>query len=166
MCSHGYTGVRHWWMVGSIAAKVARFAQVPVLVLREGGPVPEERQAGERPLRVLVPLDGSDHARAALVPAAHLAAALAAPGQGALHLIHVAQSAHEGRGLARTARSAARSDQSTHTSLNMATEYLKATIQQVRDGSLDKSITDLGLEFTFSVTADDEIGRASCRERT
>ena len=43
MCSHGYTGVRRWWMIGSVAAKVARFAQIPVFVLREGGPVPEER---------------------------------------------------------------------------------------------------------------------------
>ena|SRR5690348_17240317 len=24
MCSHGYTGVRRWWMLGSVSAKVAR----------------------------------------------------------------------------------------------------------------------------------------------
>ena len=106
ICSHGYTGVRRWWMVGSVAAKVARFAEVPVLVLREGGPVPEARHPGEPPLRILVPLDGSDAAKAALVPAAYLAATLAAPGQGALHLLHVVQPAHEVKVPTRTARNA------------------------------------------------------------
>src|ERR1700730_610919 len=24
ICSHGYTGVKRWWMIGSVAAKVAR----------------------------------------------------------------------------------------------------------------------------------------------
>ena len=163
MCSHGYTGVKHWWMLGSVAAKIARFAQIPVMILREGGPVPEERHPGERPLRVLVPLDGSDYAKAALVPAAYLAAAMAAPGQGALHLTHIVQPAHEGRGPARTARSTARGAQSTQTALNMAREYLKATIQQIRDGSLDKGITDLDLEFTFTVTVDDDIAQGIIR---
>src|SRR5436305_1777739 len=120
MCSHGYTGVKHWWMLGPVAAKIARFTQIPVMILREGGPVPGERQAGERPLRILVPLDGSDYARAALVPAAYLAAALAIPGQGALHLIHIVHPAHQGRGLTKTSRSTARTAQSTQTSLNMA----------------------------------------------
>ena len=159
MCSHGYTGVRQWWMLGSVAAKVARFAQIPVLVLREGGSVPEERHPGERPLRVLVPLDGSDYAKAALVPAA----SLAAPGQGALHLLHVVQPPHEGREPTRTARSTARSAHGTQTSLNMAREYLIATVQQLRDGSLDKGITDLGLEFTFTVTVDDDIAQGIIR---
>jgi Universal stress protein family len=61
ICSHGYTGVIRWWMLGSVAAKVARFARIPVLILREGGPLPQERHPGEQPLRVLVPLDGSDY---------------------------------------------------------------------------------------------------------
>lgn len=163
MCSHGLTGVRQWWMLGSVAAKIARFAQIPVMILREGGPVPEERQPGERPLRVLVPLDGSDYARAALAPAAYLAAALAAPGKGALHLLHVVQPTHEGRGPARTARSTARGAQGTQTSVNMAREYLKATVNQIRDGSLDKGITELDLEITFTVTVDDDIAQGIIR---
>jgi nucleotide-binding universal stress UspA family protein len=163
MCSHGDTGVRRWWMVGSVAAKVARFAQVPVLVLREGGSVPEERHAGERPLRVLVPLDGSDYARAALVPAASLAAALAAPGQGALHLTHVVQPAHDARVPTRTARSTARTAQDTQTSQNMAREYLNATIQQLRDTSRVSGIADLNLELTSSVTIDDDIAQGIIR---
>ena len=34
MCSHGFTGVTHW-MMGSVAEKVARYADIPVLILRE-----------------------------------------------------------------------------------------------------------------------------------
>ncbi len=159
MCSHGYTGVRRWWMMGSVAAKVARFAETPVLVLREGGPVPEERQPGEPPLRVLVPLDGSDYAKAALEPAASLAAALAAPGQGALHLTHVVQPAPAVKGLAAKARTA----QSTQGGQNMAREYLNATIRQFRDGSSNSDIANLNLEFSSSVTTDDDIAQGIIR---
>src|SRR5579864_694276 len=106
-------------MLGSVAAKVARFAHIPVLILREGGSVPQERHPGEPPLRVLVPLDGSDYAKAALVPAAYLAAALAAPGQGALHLTHVVQPARDANVPTRTARNA----QDTQTAQKMAREY-------------------------------------------
>ncbi|TMF41365.1 MAG: universal stress protein [Chloroflexi bacterium] len=142
MCSHGYTGVK-------------RFADIPVLVLREGGSVPEERHPGERPLRVLVPLDGSDYARAALVPAAYLAAALAAPGRGALHLTHIVQPTNEGK--------AARATQNTQALLNMAKEYLEATIHYLREGSLDPGIVNLNLEFTSSVIVDDEIAQGILR---
>ena len=155
MCSHGYTGVKRWWMMGSVAAKIARFADIPVLVLREGGSVPEERHPGERPLRVLVPLDGSDYARAALVPAAYLAAALAAPGRGALHLTHIVQPTNEGK--------AARATQNTQALLNMAKEYLEATIHYLREGSLDPGIVNLNLEFTSSVIVDDEIAQGILR---
>src|SRR3989440_2290718 len=160
MCSHGYTGVKHWWMLGSVAAKIARFAQIPVVILREGGPVPEERHPGDRPLRVLVPLDGSDYAKAALVPAAYLAAALATPGQGALHLTHVVQPAHEGRGPTRTARSTARGAQSTQTALNMAREYLNATLNYIRS---EPTIAELNLVLTSSVTVDDDIAQGIIR---
>src|SRR5437868_70500 len=163
MCSHGYTGVRRWWMLGSVAAKVARFAQIPVLVLREGGSVPEERNPGDPPLRVLVPLDGSDYAKAALVPAAYLAAGLAAPGKGGLHLTHVAQAAHEARVPTRTARATARSAQSTQTDLNMAREYLAATIHRLGDRSEYPELADFNLELTFSVVADEDIAQGIIR---
>src|SRR5438270_880588 len=160
MCSHGYTGVKHWWMLGSVAAKIARFAQIPVVILREGGPVPEERHPGDRPLRVLVPLDGSDYAKAALVPAAYLAAALATPGQGALHLTHIVQPAHEGRGPTRTARSTARGAQSTQTALNMAREYLNAALNSIKS---EPAIAELNLVLTSSVTVDDDIAQGIIR---
>src|SRR5581483_4294666 len=89
LCSHGYTGMTRWVM-GSVAEKVARHALLPVLILREGGPVPAgPHPDASRPLRVLVPLDGSAYAKAALLPAATLIAALAGPGQGAMHLLRV-----------------------------------------------------------------------------
>ncbi len=159
MCSHGYTGVRRWWMLGSVAAKIARFAEVPVLVLREGGPIPEERHPDEQPLRVLVPLDGSDYAKAALAPAANLAAALAAPGQGALHLIHVVQPTSDAKKPVRTTHAA----QNTQAGQNMAREYLDATINSMRDGPGHTAIADLNLTFTSSVTIDDDIAQGIIR---
>ena len=161
MCSHGSTGVTRWWMLGSVAAKVARFAQIPVLVLREGGSFPEERHPGDPPLRVLVPLDGSDYAKAALVPAAYLAAGLAAPGQGALHLTHVVQPAHEAKVAPRTARITARTAQNTQTAQNMAREYLNATIRQI--GSGEPAIANLNLVLTASMTTDDDIAQGIIR---
>src|SRR5581483_7087250 len=157
MCSHGYTGVTRWWLMGSVAAKVARFAHTPVLVLREGGPVPQERHPGDRPLSVLVPLDGSDYATASLTPAADLAATLAAPGQGALHLTHIIQPAADTRGAMR----ALRATQNTQARENMAKEYLTAMIQRVRSRSEDPAIANL--MFTSSVTSDDDIARGIIR---
>ncbi|HET9921981.1 MAG TPA: universal stress protein [Ktedonobacteraceae bacterium] len=88
MSSHGYTGLKRW-ALGSIAQKVARHSPVPVLVLREGGTLPTQVQGAVVPLSVLVPLDGSELAEAAIEPAAQLAATLAAAGQSQLHLLYV-----------------------------------------------------------------------------
>jgi nucleotide-binding universal stress UspA family protein len=86
MCSHGATGLTRW-VLGSVAQHVARHAPVPVLVLRESGPIPAGPHPDpEQPLRILVPLDGSQLAQAALGPAADLAVALSAPMPGTLHL--------------------------------------------------------------------------------
>lgn len=114
-------------------------------------------------MRVLVPLDGSDYAKAALAPAAWLAAALAAPGQGALHLTHVVQPARDAKGLTRTARSTARAAQNTQTAQNMAREYLNATIRQFSDSSGDPDMANLNLVLTSSVTLDDDIAQGIIR---
>ena len=87
LSSHGRTGIARW-VLGSVAHAQAHESMVPTLVLRE-----HETAAllahpdAARPLRVLVPLDGSPLAEAALEPAAQLVASLAA--QGELHLTHV-----------------------------------------------------------------------------
>ncbi len=89
LCSHGATGFTRW-ALGSVAQKVARHSPVPVLILQERGGVPTALHPGSmRSVRVLVPLDGSSLAEAALTPAAYLSAALSAPAEGALHLVRV-----------------------------------------------------------------------------
>lgn len=155
ICSHGYTGVTRWWMMGSVAAKVARFAGKPVLVLREGGPVPSERHAGDSPLRVLVPLDGSDDAKAALMPAASLASALAAPGTGGLHLTHVVQPPVTTQKVGRSSDTSGM----TKASQNMAWEYLKATMNQVGSRLKESAGIDSNLSLTASVTIDDDVAQ-------
>jgi nucleotide-binding universal stress UspA family protein len=86
MTSHGRTGAARW-LLGSVAEHVARQSAVPVLVLPQTGPAPTgPHPAAEQPLRMLVPLDGSPFAEAALAPAVALAQALSAPERAALHL--------------------------------------------------------------------------------
>jgi nucleotide-binding universal stress UspA family protein len=86
LCSQGRSGVSRW-VVGSIAEHVTRHATAPVLVLREGGPIPARLHPDPGQLmRILVPLDGSALAETALDPAAELILALAGPHGAALHL--------------------------------------------------------------------------------
>jgi len=89
LCSHGYTGLKRWVM-GSVAEKVAHAASVPVLLLRQGGSVPAGLHPDAlQPLRVLVPLDGSTHAKTALLPAISLISALAGSAPASLHVLKV-----------------------------------------------------------------------------
>jgi nucleotide-binding universal stress UspA family protein len=135
MCSHGYTGLKRW-VLGSVAEKVAHYAPIPVLILREGGPalVGTPPQA-EGPLRALVPLDGSAPAKAALVPAAQLIAALAAPGPGALHLTRVV-----------VLPDAARISQGEREAImHKAKRYLSTTVAHLHAGLVGSPIADLHL---------------------
>lgn len=87
MTSHGRTGVSRW-MLGSVAEQIARHAPVPVLVLREPSPVLTGHHADVEHLeRILVSLDGSALAEAALKSAASLAEAISA--EPAVHLVLV-----------------------------------------------------------------------------
>lgn len=86
LCSHGRTGFTRW-VLGSVAHQLVHHSPVPVLVLRQGKPLPGADAA--RPLCALVALDGSPLAETALVPAADLVTALATPLHGILHLIQV-----------------------------------------------------------------------------
>jgi nucleotide-binding universal stress UspA family protein len=89
LSSHGRTGLTRW-ALGSVAHSLVHQSAVPVLVLRQQEALSLSSKAQRmRPLRTLVPLDGSSLAEAALVPAAYLTAALAAPGRGALQLVQV-----------------------------------------------------------------------------
>lgn len=85
MCSHGRSGLSRW-ALGSVAEHVTWHATVPVLILHENSsPLIDLSQ----PLRMLVPLDGSALARAALAPAIELLIALSAPAPAELHLVMV-----------------------------------------------------------------------------
>lgn len=92
MCSHGHSEPSRW-LLGSVAEKVARLSETPVLVLRERG-IPALIQAAETataqsPLRVLVPLDGSPLAEGAVQPACALALALTHEQHAAIHFLTV-----------------------------------------------------------------------------
>jgi nucleotide-binding universal stress UspA family protein len=87
LCSHGETGLKRW-AFGSIAQEAVRHSPVPVLALNEHGIIPPMLDAAH-PLRVLVPLDGSPLAEAAILPAAYLVTVLSASPQGELHLLRV-----------------------------------------------------------------------------
>lgn len=89
LCSHGYTGFKRW-ALGSVAQKVVRQSQMPVLLVREDG-IQEMMlsSAGTRPVGVMVALDGSPFAEEVVHPAANLSLALSAPWPGALHLVQV-----------------------------------------------------------------------------
>jgi nucleotide-binding universal stress UspA family protein len=88
LCRHGYTGLKRW-ALGSVTQKVARSSPVPVLVLNERADKPLREQINNRPIRVMVALDGSPLAEHALQPAIDLSTALSAPFPGALHLVHI-----------------------------------------------------------------------------
>ncbi len=84
--SHGRTGLMRW-ILGSVAHKIALHRPVPVLLLRAQGHGLSVQ--GERPIRILVGLDGSPLAETALAPVAALSAALSAPAPGELSLVRV-----------------------------------------------------------------------------
>jgi nucleotide-binding universal stress UspA family protein len=64
MATHGRSGIRRWAM-GSVADKVLRASEVPVLLVRAG--IPEKSAYDEWPRgTLLVPLDGSELAESVL----------------------------------------------------------------------------------------------------
>lgn len=153
LCSHGYTGMKRW-VLGSVAEKVVHHAPVPVLLLREGGPaLVGTPPHAEGPLRALVPLDGSAQAKAALVPAAQLVAALSAPGPGALHLTRVVVLPDAAK-ISTSEREAV---------MHKAKEYLRTTVEHLHAGLVAPPVADLKLAITWSVTIDDDIASGIIR---
>ena len=153
LCSHGYTGMTRW-VLGSVAEKVSQLAPVPVLVLREDGPLPvPPLPQEEEPLSILVPLDGSVRAQAAIVPAARLIAALSAPAQGTLHLTRTVVLPNEAR-LSQAEREAI---------MQQAKEYLSSLADQVREDLLASPIANLKPSVTWFVTVDSDIAAGIIR---
>ncbi len=89
LCSHGYTGMTRL-VLGSVAEYVIRHGSVPIVLLREGAiPDSESSQNRRASVRILVTLDGSIAAKAALAPAIALSSTLSAPLPGILDLLRV-----------------------------------------------------------------------------
>ncbi len=87
LCSHDESGLKRW-VLGSMAHEAAQWSPVPVVLLHERGaslPRPERSS----PLRLLIALDGSELAEAALEPAITLLRLLAPADQSELHLLSV-----------------------------------------------------------------------------
>lgn len=88
MCTHGYSGFNRW-RLGRVAAQVARHSPVPVLIVparNDQAPTLEDGVA-----RVLVTLDGSALAEAALAPALDVAQSLVEPQRITIHLLEVVE---------------------------------------------------------------------------
>ena len=138
MCSHGYTGEMRWSM-GSIAEKVARHVLSPVFILYEDSALLNELSAiPQGSVRILVPLDGSQHAEVAIAKAAMLAAALSAPACGELHLTRVVSS----RG---------RETSSVDEELERTGHYLRTVVERLQDVVRDAGVSP-DLVVTWSIT--------------
>ena len=89
LCSHGRTGFTRW-ALGSVTHQLVHQSSVPLLVLREHEATSLLSHGDAvQSFRTLVPLDGSELAESALMPAAYLTSALSTSGHGALHLVQV-----------------------------------------------------------------------------
>jgi nucleotide-binding universal stress UspA family protein len=153
ICSHGYAGITRWIM-GSVAEKVARHASVPVLILREGGQLPiGPHPDSTRPLRVLVPLDGSARAKSAIEPAAYLITGLSAPCQGTLHLTRVVKPS-EGQHVEEAEK---------EQFLQKAKKYLSTTVEHIHEGLVAHRTSECNLTITWSVAVDTDVASALVR---
>jgi len=140
LCSHGRTGFLRW-VLGSVAQRVIHHSRVPVLVLREEESTPLALHVDvARPFCVAVALDGSPLAETALLPAAHLVAALAQHTQGVVHLLHVVK----------LYTSVADNDVLSQRDAERV-EHAQAYLQRVREHLLTQT-NDLNLLVTWSVT--------------
>src|SRR5436305_171386 len=134
MCSHGDTGLKRW-LLGSVAEKVIRHSPIPVLVLREGTGVLAETSTEDRhATRILVPLDGSQLAEEALIPAAHLSAALSDPLPAELRLVQILPLIQWWKDTTKyVAQQDSNSDEYRQ---DVAQAYLNAVAQRLHEGEL------------------------------
>lgn len=144
LCRHGASGMARW-MMGSVAEKIALYASVPVFIVHEDGSHKgRSLSAIAQPLRMLVPLDGSTFAQAALEPGAALLTALAAPGQRvALHLASVIKP--------------------SSTDILRAKGMLNQTASQLQEGSLVSIIAQQHIPVTWSVLQETDVASALLR---
>jgi nucleotide-binding universal stress UspA family protein len=150
LCSHGRTGLLRW-VLGSAAQRIVHQAPVPVLVLHQQGPAPTTDD--QRPLRALVPLDGSWLAEAALGSAATLVSLLAPQGQRIVHLVRVVKSPPVESEAAPKPSPEARAREAA---LLEAQDYLSRTAEYLQRGPL----AQLQVETTWSALVDQDVAGA------
>jgi nucleotide-binding universal stress UspA family protein len=176
MTSHGRTGVGRW-LLGSVAAELARDSRIPVFLIRESALTrsltdhersPRAKSPAEerRPLSALVSLDGSLLAEAALRPAVRLLAALADLAPVSLHLLAVVEplpltgAAALGRGVAGVGHVALTAADTTM--LGEAEEYLCATAEQIKREAREIA-PDCVLAVTWAAVHDADIAHTILR---
>lgn len=147
MRSHGATGFTRF-VLGSVARQVARQSLVPVLVIRDGSSLIQP-DSFMHPPRILVALDGASLAETALLPAAQLCAALAAPARGAIHLIRTVH-----RLSTVDDEPAERVDAMNEEAMAEAESYLRRIEQRFQKGDL----ASFHLTITTSVVTHDDAG--------
>lgn len=157
MSSHGERGFQRW-AVGSVTHTVACHSPIPILVVREGAGGPSNlHPEGMRPVRVLVPLDGSPLAEQTIAPAARLSRALSAPLRGELHLLRVLPLSVMQDDHAQESAIAARAQ-----AVAEAKSYLQTVAQRTRAGN-ESDATEPTLQVTSSVIIDTDVAGAIIR---
>jgi nucleotide-binding universal stress UspA family protein len=126
-------------VLGSVAHTLAHESTIPTLVLHEHETASLlAHPDAARPLRALVPLDGSPLAEAALAPAAHLVASLTT--QGELHLTQVVKPLQNPAGEASRAR---------------VTTYLTQVMERWQ-----AMAKELGISLSWSVALETDVASA------
>jgi nucleotide-binding universal stress UspA family protein len=87
MCSRGESGLKRW-VLGSMTQATFRRSPLPVLALNERGADHRHFQV-TRPLRILVPYDGSEFAQVALPPLFQLLESVSPTVEHEIHLLQV-----------------------------------------------------------------------------
>lgn len=149
----GYEGLKPW-RLEHVAKQAASYPPGPVLLLRAGATAHSRARGTKtrpsRPLTTVVALDGSQEAERALMPAAHLTAALAAPTKGSLHLTRVILCPD----IEALLHGQERIDPNARDQImEEAIDYL-CQITNSLQASLEK---DLGLAITWSITLDSDV---------
>jgi nucleotide-binding universal stress UspA family protein len=153
MNSHGRTGFARW-MLGSVAEKVSRRSLVPVLMIRQSSSSHTHTiTRGEADFRMLVPLDGSPLAEAAIAPTVELVKALSPSRKGALHLTQIV-----------VMPDAEQSFSSEKEAIvQHAKDYLADVSGRLQEGYNAAIAPDQQIEFTWSVSIDDDIASGIVR---
>ncbi len=153
MNSHGRTGFTRW-MLGSVAEKVARLSSVPVLIVRQSNPFHTNTSTRrEADFRVLVPLDGSPLAEAALEPSVELVKAFSASKKAVLHLTQIVVMP-DAEQIFTCEKEAI---------IQHAKEYLTGLVNRLLEGDIATIPPDHPIEINWSVSIDDDIASGIVR---